>query len=180
MGSPWSGGHGTKPSGAENLLAFGCSTRSNKFAAFSVFCRLDYGNAVMVGLPVYLVRRPQSVLNAASRLIYHMRSADYITDALVSLHWLRVPQRIEYKIAVLTYKALHGSAPRYLGPLVPVADLPGRRALRSAPAPVACRCVLSDFPLSVAGPSRLPVHESGTLCRRRRRQPSRCLCSVSV
>ena len=37
------------------------------------------------------------------------------------------------KIAVLTYKALrHGSAPRYLGPLVPVADLPGRRALRSA------------------------------------------------
>jgi len=61
-----------------------------------------------------------------------MRSVDHITNALVSLHWLRVPQRIEYKIAMLTYKALHGSAPRYLGPLVPVADLPGRRALHSA------------------------------------------------
>ena len=48
------------------------------------------------------------------------------------------------------------------------------------PAPVACRCPLSDSPPSVAGPSRLPVHESGTLCHRRRRQPSRCLCSVSV
>jgi len=57
---------------------------------------------------------------------------DHITDVLVSLHWLRIPQRIEYKIVVLTYKALHGSAPRYLGPLVPVANLPGRRALRSA------------------------------------------------
>jgi len=83
----------------------------------------------VVSLPVYLVRRLQSVLNAAERLIYHMRSADHITDVLVSLHWLRIPQRIEYKIVVLTYsyKALHGSAP-----LVPVADLPGRWALCSA------------------------------------------------
>jgi len=60
----------------------------------------------------------------------------YVTyDALASLHWLRdvrVPERIEYKVAVLTYKVLNGSALRYLGPLVPVADLPGRRTLRSA------------------------------------------------
>jgi len=49
-----------------------------------------------------------------------------------SLHWLRVPERIEYKVAVLTYNVLNGSAPQYLGPLVPVADLPGRRTLRSA------------------------------------------------
>ena len=48
------------------------------------------------------------------------------------------------------------------------------------PAPVSCQCLLSDAPLSVAGLSRLPVHESGTLCHRRRHQPSRCLCSVSV
>jgi len=39
---------------------------------------------------------------------------------------------VQYKIAVLTFKVLHDSAPRYLGPLVAVADLPGRRALRSA------------------------------------------------
>jgi len=52
-------------------------------------------------------------------------------DALVTLHWLRIPERVQHKIAVLTYK-LRGSAPRYLGPLVAVADLPGRRALRSA------------------------------------------------
>jgi len=74
------------------------------------------------------------VMNAASRLIYHMRSADHLTDALISLHWLRSSQRIEYKVAVLTYmyEVLHGSAPRYLGPLVPVADLLGRRTLSSA------------------------------------------------
>ena len=65
------------------------------------------------------------------RLIYRLRSRDHITDALISLHWLRVPERIQYKLAVLTYNVLRGGAPSYLGPLVRVADLPGRRALRS-------------------------------------------------
>jgi len=75
--------------------------------------------------------------------------------------------------------ALHGSAPRYLGPLVPVADLPGRRALRSA-GTSRLSVPSIDSPPSVAGPFRLLVHESGTLCHRKGRQLSRCLCSVSV
>jgi len=105
-----------------------------------VLSRLDYGNAVLIGLPAYLVRRLQSVLNASARLIYHTRSADHITDELASLHWLRVPERIEYKVAVLTYKVLHGSAPRYLGPLVPVADLPaGNNRLLVPPVRLTCR-----------------------------------------
>jgi len=49
-------------------------------------------------------------------------------NALVSLHWLRVV----YKIAVLTFKVLHRIAPEYLGPVVRVANLPGRQSLRSA------------------------------------------------
>ena len=49
---------------------------------------------------------------------------------LISLHWLRVLQRIQYKLAVLAYKVLHGDARRYLGPLTRVDDLPGRRTLR--------------------------------------------------
>jgi len=66
-----------------------------------VLSRLDYSNAMLVGLPAYLVRHLLSVLNAQARLIYHIKSANSITDALASLHWLRMPQRIEYKIAVL-------------------------------------------------------------------------------
>jgi len=58
------------------------------------------------------------------RLIYRMKSADHITDALACLHWLLVPERIDYEVAVLMYKVLHGCVPRYLGPLVPVADKP--------------------------------------------------------
>jgi len=44
---------------------------------------------VLAGLPAYLIRQLQSVLNAAARLIYRLRSHDHITDALISLHWLR-------------------------------------------------------------------------------------------
>jgi len=62
----------------------------------------DYGNDMLVGIPAHLMRRLQSVLNAAARLIFNLKRSDYITDALVSLHWPRVPQRIQYKIAVLS------------------------------------------------------------------------------
>ena len=34
-------------------------------------------------------------------------------------------------MTVLANKVLHGDAPRYLGPLISVDDLPGRRTLRS-------------------------------------------------
>ena len=97
-----------------------------------VLTPFDYGNSMLAGLPVYLALRFQSVLNAVARLTYHLRRSDHITDALVCLHWLRVPERVQYKIAVLVYKVLHGLAPAYLGPLNYVADLPGRRPLRSA------------------------------------------------
>ena len=77
-----------------------------------VHSRLDYGNGVLVGLPAYLMRRLQSVLSA--RLIYRLRTRDHIADALVSLHWLRVPERIQYKLAILAYRVLHGYGPRTL------------------------------------------------------------------
>jgi len=62
----------------------------------------------------------------------YLRPLDHISDALATLHRLRVPERVQYKIAVLKFKVLYDSTPRYLEPLIAVADLPGRRALRSA------------------------------------------------
>jgi hypothetical protein len=113
-----------------------------------VLSRLDYGKGVLVSLPAYLVRRLQSVFNASARLIHHLRRSEQSTGALVGLHWLRVPERMQYKIAVLTYKVLCGTAPRYLGPLVRVSDLRGQRALRSAST---SRLVIPPFKLSTIG-----------------------------
>jgi len=71
-----------------------------------VLSRLDYCNGVLTGLPANLIRRLQSVENAAARLIFGIRRSEHITDALASLHWLRIPERILFKVAVLTYRAL--------------------------------------------------------------------------
>ena len=52
-----------------------------------------HGNFILVGLPAYLQRHLQSVLNAAARLVFRLRRYDPITDALATLHWLRLPER---------------------------------------------------------------------------------------
>jgi hypothetical protein len=59
-----------------------------------------YGNSVLVDPPACMLRRLQSVQNAAARLIFRLRRSDHITDALLSFHWLRVPVRITFKVAV--------------------------------------------------------------------------------
>jgi len=87
------------------------------------------------------VRRCRLQLDAVK-----LRRFDHITDALVSLHWLRVPERVVNKIAVLMFKVLHGIAPEYLGPVARVADLPGRHVLRSAGTD---RLVVPPFRLSI-------------------------------
>jgi len=79
-----------------------------------VLARLDYGSATLAGLPAHLTDRLQSVMNAAVRLIFSSRKYDHVTPLLHELHWLRMRQRIEYKLAVLVYHCLHGLAPPYL------------------------------------------------------------------
>jgi len=108
----------------------------------------------------YVVTRSSAIVKLGSEEhfqqlhIYHLRPHDHITDALATLHWLRVPERVQYKIAVLKFKVLHDSAPRYLAPLVTVADLPGRRALRSAST---SRLVIPPIKLSTVGSCAFPV-----------------------
>ena len=49
------------------------------------------------------------------------------------LHWLSLPQRVTFKLCLLTYKCLHGMAPEYLSQCcVPLAAVPGRSQLQSA------------------------------------------------
>ena len=43
---------------------------------------------------------------------------DSMSRALMELHWLPVDKRIEYKLLLYTYKALHGLALGYLCKLV--------------------------------------------------------------
>jgi len=71
---------------------------------------LDYGNFVLVELPAYLKRRLQSVLNTAARLVLRLGRYDHVSDALAALHWLRLAQRVDFKVAVMAFRVL-GRAP---------------------------------------------------------------------
>ena len=98
-----------------------------------VLTRLDYGNATLAGLPSKTMDKLQSVLNAAARLIYSSRKFDHVTPLLRELHWLRFPERVDYKLAVLVFKCMNGLAPPYLtSEIRRVADDENRRRLRSA------------------------------------------------
>jgi len=106
--------------------------------------------------PPLLTRRLQSVLNAAAWLIFNLRCSDHFSDAIISLHWLRVPGRIRSKVAVLVYKVLHGCASSYLDLFTYVADLPSPRVLcfsfsDSLIQPPVHRSTVSSQAFSVAG-----------------------------
>jgi len=77
----------------------------------------------------------------------------------MELHWLSVPERIQFKLAVLVYRCVSGTAPPYLADqLQPVAALESRRRLRSSSAsarldiPMARRAAIGDRAFRVAGP----------------------------
>lgn len=76
--------------------------------------RLDYCNSVLFGVADSLLQRLQSVQNAAARLVTGARRRDHISPILRELHWLPVRRRVEFKVALLVYKALNCLAPAYL------------------------------------------------------------------
>ena len=43
---------------------------------------------------------------------------EHITPILIKLHWLAVSYRINFKILLLTFKALYGMAPSYIIDLI--------------------------------------------------------------
>ena len=53
-----------------------------------------------------------------------------ITPVLAALHWLPIKSRIDFKILLMTYKALNGLAPLYIKELLP--PKPNVRTLRSS------------------------------------------------
>jgi len=73
--------------------------------------KLDYCNVALAGLPSCDLDRLQSVINAAARLTVGAQHHDNITPLLTDLHWLRIPQRIQYELCVLVYQCVQGSAP---------------------------------------------------------------------
>ena len=97
-------------------------------------------------------------------LIYGLRRFEHVSNTLMSLHWLRILERIQFKLAVLVHRVLHGIAPEYLGPFTRLSDVPSRPSLRSASSnylliPPVRRSTVGARAFTVSGPAlwnRLP------------------------
>jgi len=77
-----------------------------------VISRIDYCNCLPAEALPYRLNRLQAVMNSAGRLISGLNKFDRISRVLRDrFHWLPVPQRIQYKLCLLVYKALRGLAP---------------------------------------------------------------------
>jgi len=82
-----------------------------------VGARLDYCNSVLYGAPTSSIQKLQRVQNSLVRVVLRMSHARRY-PLLRSLHWLPVSQRIELKVAPLTYKIYSTSRPAYLHSLL--------------------------------------------------------------
>ena len=79
---------------------------------------MDYCNAVLFGCPTNVIDKLQKLQNCAARVVVGVRKFEHITPVLKELHWLPVTSRINYKIALMVFKCLHGQAPGYLTDLI--------------------------------------------------------------
>jgi len=115
---------------------------------------LDYCNATLAGLPASQLSRLQSVLDAATRPIHRSSRYEHVTPMLQDLHWLRSPEHIDFKLALLTYRCLHGQAPRYLSDYIQSVAVSNCRRLRSSSS---SQLVIRRTRLSTVGDRAFPV-----------------------
>jgi len=78
----------------------------------------DYCNSLLYSVPISAINRLQRVQNSLARIACQL--PNYHTDSsalLKRLHWLPGVQCIQYKIAVLIFRAIHRGQPSYLSNL---------------------------------------------------------------
>ena len=98
-----------------NLLSYdACSTIIHAL----ISCRLDYCNSILYNVPKSKTDRLQRIQNQCARILTKSPRREHITPVLMKLHWLKIQDRIIYKMLMLTYKSYYNMAPPYLCELI--------------------------------------------------------------
>ena len=88
-----------------------------------VLSQLDYCNGILYNISSDTLKRMQAVQNCAAKLIFNRRKYDNGLSSLFStLHWLRIKERIAFKILLLVHKCLYCKSPAYLNNLLSLTD----------------------------------------------------------
>ena len=76
---------------------------------------LDYTNAMLSGIPKTLIKIMQYMQNQAARITIGKTKIrnDSATEIRISLHWLPIKERIDFKIATHIHKFQINQAPIY-------------------------------------------------------------------
>ena len=78
-----------------------------------------------------LINKLQRVQNMCAKLVLSRSKYSSSTDALKTLHWLPIRQRIKFKLITIVHKCLYGVSPNYLKDLLSIKQ-PSVQTLRSS------------------------------------------------
>jgi len=97
-----------------------------------IISRHDHSNGILDGLPISLLGQLQQAENAAARLVFGLKSHDYVKPAMFELRWLPVNLRIQYKLCLLMHSAVTQCVPVYISDIVQTTAASDRQRLRSS------------------------------------------------
>ena len=96
------------------------SSTACTIATSIVHSKLDYCNSLYYKLPKSQLSRLQQIQNSLARTVMKAPKSCHITPILRSLHWLKITERIEYKLPLTFLQSSHnyGTQPPYLHKLI--------------------------------------------------------------
>ena len=91
------------------------NTRSSKNNNLRlVISKLHYHNGLLLGALAHQLNKLQIVQNVCCTTIKNLRKYDHMSDAMKDLHWLKIPQHIQFKVLVTIYQCVNGIAPPFV------------------------------------------------------------------
>ena len=76
--------------------------------------KIDYCNSLYYGITNKQMQRLQGIQNTLCRIVTRTHRFSSVTGPLMSLHWLPVKYRVQFKVCLMTYKVYKNKYPAYL------------------------------------------------------------------
>src|SRR6218665_1332161 len=148
----------TTPPSPSNAISFDIMLdfkTASTIATSIVHSKLDYCNSLFLNLDSTQIQRLQLIQNSLARAVTRTPRHHHITPVLKSLHWLKIRERIHFKVLSLTYNSLQSSQPTYLRQLFTLQPPRSSRSSSCLPLtrpPVTSPLMFSNRAISITSP----------------------------